>query len=266
MTRARIAGYTVFALALATAIGGCDPYDPLCGIYFTPECMPDDDDGCPCEDGSVAVDCGLCPPPPEVICICGDGSVVSDCGWCPPLPPIDVPGEVTVCPDGTVVIGGESCPVYGCADGSFVLAPWDCPQDPGGGGGGEEPPPEPPACDGIGQELYLGEYCICLPRWVQLEDGSCIPPVIAPFPPGLPPPQRAGCIDTYEADMRSANQEWHECMAPVFVPDPGAPEPDALTPAGRVQVCDNQYLQRAQQAELDFFECDQAPNGQDTSL
>jgi hypothetical protein len=264
MNRARRAGYSVLALGLAIAACGCDPWDPLCDIYFTPECVPDEPDEpwCGCADGSLVPDCSMCPPPPEVICICPDDSVVPDCGMCPPLPPVVVPGTRTICPDGSVVIDGEACPIYVCPDGSIAFVPEACPGDyggdPGGPGGGDDPSPEAPPCSGPGQELYLGEYCICLPRWTQDENGNCSPPPFPPIPDGVPPPQRPECIETYQSDMQFAGEEWNGCMQPILNPEPGPRESDDLSPNDRIRFCDTKYRDRAEQARQAFFACDQA--------
>jgi hypothetical protein len=130
MTNARRSGYrtVTFGFVVAT-IAACDPYDPLCEIYMTAECIPDE------------------PPPPDrpedppvdneiYRCDCPDGWTVYSpdpvpCVYCPP--PIDPlpelpPWTECECLNGSILPDCNSCPSYRCPnDGTWVDTPDECP-------------------------------------------------------------------------------------------------------------------------------------------
>jgi hypothetical protein len=111
----RRALFILLMLGATIAEGACDPYDPLCEIYVTPERFFEGTE-CACDDGAFATSCSDCPqpttlPPLEVLGTrypCPDGSYVLEgesCPELPVLPPLEVLGTRYLCPDGTYILG-----------------------------------------------------------------------------------------------------------------------------------------------------------------
>jgi hypothetical protein len=128
-----------------------------------------------CPDGSMVKSLKLCPkapppPPPPTTKTCPDGSVILSTLTCPPPPP--PPPPPVVCPDGSQLPPGSTCPVpppppVVCADGSTVPAGTSCPV----------PPPPPVTCPD-GTTLPAGSTCPAPPPpppVVVCADGSQLP-------------------------------------------------------------------------------------------